>query len=340
MINSLDIHSSPLLNAASELIGILVTLPRQGTSRNVSRFRQILLDGLTSFRTRGKHLDYHPNVIEKSCFVLCAALDEAILHTAWGEQARWENHSLLSSLFSQRNGGEAFFVVLENATQQPSKLLDFIELQYVLLQLGFKGKFRHEGDVPLHEISADAYTLIRKYRGDSSLPVPLKPEIIQRKQPRRILNIYRVLSLACCVALTGFILSEYWYANQVKPMIEATHALKSFDVNFVTPTKMTSDEHKSTSTSKHTRTQNPISPTLLSHLHIQKWQVIFGVFTSSGNIVHLTDSLKREGYTPLVRHVERGSEIYIAIESNVTDVKKLKGKFDEQFGLNVLVRKW
>ncbi len=49
------------------------------------------------------------------------------------------------------------FVLLDKASQQPNKLVDFIELQYVLLALGFKGRFRHEDESQLHDITARAY---------------------------------------------------------------------------------------------------------------------------------------------------------------------------------------
>lgn len=72
LIENLTVYGSPLMNAATELLGILVTIKRQGAPRDINRFRQQLLDAIEAFRLRGLHLDYHPNVIEKvvSCCVL------------------------------------------------------------------------------------------------------------------------------------------------------------------------------------------------------------------------------------------------------------------------------
>lgn len=85
MIDNLSVYNSSLLNSATELFAILVTLSRQGEPRDINRFRQRLLDEISVFRQRGAHLEYHPSIIEKSCFVLCAAFDEAILYTQWGK---------------------------------------------------------------------------------------------------------------------------------------------------------------------------------------------------------------------------------------------------------------
>ncbi len=131
LLENLELHDSPLLNAASELLSVLVTIARQGSPKNIERFRQQILDGISTFRRRGLYLDYHPSVIDKSCFVLCAAFDEAVLYTKWGQEGRWENYSLLSKVFSQRNGGEAFFVLLIKRGNNPVNWWIF-RLQYVL----------------------------------------------------------------------------------------------------------------------------------------------------------------------------------------------------------------
>ncbi len=40
LIEGLTVYGSPLMNAATELLGILVTIRRQGAPRDINRFRQ------------------------------------------------------------------------------------------------------------------------------------------------------------------------------------------------------------------------------------------------------------------------------------------------------------
>ncbi len=66
LIEGLTVYGSPLMNAATELLGILVTIRRQGAPRDINRFRQQLLGAIEAFRLRGLHLAYHPSVIVNS----------------------------------------------------------------------------------------------------------------------------------------------------------------------------------------------------------------------------------------------------------------------------------
>lgn len=165
-------HNNQLLTLADPILSILLSIPRQSAPYDLNYFRLQVLDLLRDFKIKSIALDYHPSVIEKTVYVLCAALDEAIAHTEWGNSKGWVNHSLLSSMFTQRNGGEIFFVLLDKACQQPKLLIDFIKLVYVLLMLGFKGKYSETDQNELYEIKTYVYSLIEHYDHDNNLYLP------------------------------------------------------------------------------------------------------------------------------------------------------------------------
>ena len=165
-------HNNQLLTLADPILSIMLSIPRQSAPYDLNYFRLQVLDLLRDFKIKSIALDYHPSVIEKTVYVLCAALDEAIAHTEWGNSKGWVNHSLLSSMFTQRNGGEIFFVLLDKACQQPKLLIDFIKLVYVLLMLGFKGKYSDTDQNELYEIKTYVYSLIEHYDHDCNLYLP------------------------------------------------------------------------------------------------------------------------------------------------------------------------
>ncbi len=338
LIDNLAVYSCPLLNAATELFGILVTLPRQGEPRDIERFRQRLLDAIAAFRQRGLYLDYHPSIIDKSCFVLCAAFDEAILYTSWGERARWENHSLLSSVFSQRNGGEAFFTLLDKASQQPSKLVDFLELQYVLLMLGFKGRYRHEGESELHEVQSKAYAVIRHYRSESVLPVPKTPDLIEGTRPWRMLSLPKTLALAILCVGTSYAASEYWYFNRSQPILQQFSSIDMSGVNL----KKANNELVYVSTEadiglamldSQVSENKDISPIA------QQWEVVLAVLTRSSDAVRLAAELQKAGYESFTRETEHGIELYLRAGDNLTLIRKLKNELNVRFGLNATIKR-
>lgn len=338
LIETFAVYDSPLLNAATELLGMLVTLPRQTNPRDIERFRQRLLDAIVVFRQRGLYLDYHPSVIEKSCFVLCAAFDEAILYTSWGEQARWENHSLLSKVFSQRNGGEAFFVLLEKANQQPAKLVDFLELQYVLLMLGFKGRYRHEDENQLHEIKSNVYGIIRNYRAENVLLVPKTPELIVGKQPWRMLSFSKMLGLAALCLGLSYGASEYWYSNRSQPIL---HQFSAIDMSGVS---LKSENHDLI----YISTDADIGEIELTPVHEEEpkvqvaavqWEVILAVFTRSSDAVRMSTELQKAGYESFTRETEHGIELFLRAGDNLTVIRKLKNELNVRFGLNATIRR-
>lgn len=336
IIENLEIYGSPLLNAATELLGILVTLPRQKGSRDIDCFRQKVLDALISFRERGEHLDYHPNIIEKTCFVFCAAFDEMIMYTAWGEQAHWENHSLLSKVFLQRNGGEVFFILLEKACKQQNQLIDFIELQYVLLMLGFKGRYRHGDESELHQIKANAYTIIRPFRNESELMVPKTPKLIEKPQPKHLLNFRKAIPSGLFIVFLSYIGSEYWYNNQSQEVLD-----KIASVNLIDEIVDENISNTQTNVNKQITFDNSnlTNASASKDISGEYWDIILAVFKFSVDAERLLLLMDNSGYNPLTRETPYGTELYIRSNDSVEEINKLKIELNIRFGLNVTIKR-
>ncbi|PKF51071.1 type IVB secretion system protein IcmH/DotU [Enterovibrio nigricans] len=100
-------------------------------------------------------------------YCLCAAFDEAVLSQQWGADSRWSQNSLLAEFHNETSGGDKFFIILERLKNEPKKYRYVIEFLYLLLQMGFKGKFGREGQggkEALVEISQVIYRLVRDDR--------------------------------------------------------------------------------------------------------------------------------------------------------------------------------
>ena len=99
-------------------------------------------------------------------YCLCSAIDEAVCSQEWGEKSRWSQNSLLSEFHSETFGGEKFFLILERLKSDPKKYRCAIEFLYLLMQLGFKGRYGREdrGSEKLTEIGNVVYAMVRDYR--------------------------------------------------------------------------------------------------------------------------------------------------------------------------------
>lgn len=338
LLDNLSVYGSPLLNAATELLGTLVAIPRQGSPKNIDRFRYRLLAAMHNFKLRGMQLDYHPTVIEKSCFVLCAAFDEAILYSSWGEQVRWENQSLLSKIFSLRNGGETFFQLLEKACLQPSKLVDFIELQYVLLMLGFQGQYRHRDEDILIQIKTDLYEIIRTYRSESTFPAPKLPQLSEGRKPWNILSAGKVVWMAMFVFIVGYGSSEYWYYYRSQPIISEFQSIDSYKVDF----NKVGNELIYVINSKNAESK-PITVQVPQVEQINKnnkptgaqedWEILVAVFSTQPDALRFSAELKPYGEA-ITRSTDHGVEVILKAGNNLTEIRRIRNNLNERYGLD------
>ena len=99
-------------------------------------------------------------------YCLCAAMDESVCRQEWGANSNWSQNSLLSEFHNETSGGDKFFVILERLKADPKKYRYVIEFLYLLLQLGFQGKYgrAERGAETLTDIGNTIYHLVRDQR--------------------------------------------------------------------------------------------------------------------------------------------------------------------------------
>ncbi len=197
LLYNFSAFSNNLLNLSASLLAILTTLSQQKNPENLPELHQYLLRNIKELHNRGLQSGYSPRMMEKACYALCAAFDEEIMNTEWGQAARWENHSLVAQLFQQRNAGEVFFTLLAQARQNVTDMIDLIELMYFLLRLGFCGRYQNNDKHALAELVDSVYQEICQHRDQAKRPEqsivckPWKP----LKQPKfwRLLPVILVI---------------------------------------------------------------------------------------------------------------------------------------------------
>jgi type VI secretion system protein ImpK len=162
---------NPLLQAASPLLILMGRLRTSLSNPDVAGLRRQALDQVREFEERARAVGVAPETVLAARYLLCSALDEAVLSTPWGGQSDWGNQSLLVTLHRETWGGEKFFDMLQKISVDPARHIDLMELQYVCLTLGFNGKYGNveRGQTRLAEIQAELFRRIREYRG---VPAP------------------------------------------------------------------------------------------------------------------------------------------------------------------------
>jgi type VI secretion system protein ImpK len=206
-----NVGMNPLVAAASELLSEVVRLKTGDIPQDMSALHGHLAQVLKTFEARALHNGAESSQVAGARYVLCTALDEAVVTSGWGNESEWSQMSLLSRFHQETFGGEKFFQLLDRLSKNPVKHLPMLELMYLCLSLGFEGRYRVQtrGVQELENIRDAVYRQIRQLRGDA--PRELSPHweglSNQRRSLVRIVPAWMVVgfTLVCLVVMySGF----------------------------------------------------------------------------------------------------------------------------------------
>jgi type VI secretion system protein ImpK len=158
---------NPLVQAASPLLLLAAQLRQTASLNDVAGLRRQVVDEIRRFEDRARAGGAAPEVVRAADYVLCAAVDEAVLSTPWGSHSEWPQQSLLVARHGDASGGQKFFDMLERISPDPSRHIDLMELQYLCLAIGFAGKYQiaDRGTAQLADLQQALYRKIRDQRG-------------------------------------------------------------------------------------------------------------------------------------------------------------------------------
>lgn len=331
-----EIYQNPLLSLCSDLIAMLVALPRLDHPSSIESFRQYLLDSIAEVRNKGLFLEYHPSIIEKACFVLCVAFDELILHTEWGKAYSWENNSLLSKVFKQRNGGEVFFELLNQAKRQPSRLIDFIELQLVILKLGFRGRYRFEEKHKINEIFSELNELIDNFKEPAKLYKAKRDDMLEKKGPSRFISKAMMVIVAVIAMGVALLAAEIWYHNRVAYTVAEFESLAKQDYTGYQQDQSLVYVDTANDIAVATNSgDEPVASGTASALEeqVKGWYVVLATFNDLKQADKLSSKLESEGHIAFRRSKNDHYQVVVYAGKSAVEAKEKMRKLDQHYGL-------
>ncbi len=78
----------------------------------------------------------------RASFAIVAFIDETILASDWQHKEEWMSRPLQQELFDRYDAGEEFFEKLETLRDDPGVHAEVLEVYYLCMTLGFKGKYQ------------------------------------------------------------------------------------------------------------------------------------------------------------------------------------------------------
>lgn len=215
---------NPLINEAATLIAVYAKTRKSLSHADIGGLHQRLATEIKQFDARARSIGIAPEVVLSARYCLCTALDEAVLNTPWGSESAWPQRTLLSVFHNETSGGEKFFQILQRMLEQPAQNVDFIELAYVLLSLGFEGKYRFmdRGRDRIEQIRDELFARIRQQRGEyeRSLSPSWQGLGKTRKSLASYLPFWVVASLVGVLLLFSYFGFRVWLFDSSTPVVD------------------------------------------------------------------------------------------------------------------------
>lgn len=190
-----------LINASADLLAVCGTISRMEPSEDLNPTRLELSRAIIDLKYRVAQLDYPPAVAENLCLLFAIALDEFILVSKWGRESGWENRTLVADLFGFRDGGDRFYHIADRALMQPKALREFLEIIYIFLKLGYRGKYSKGSEHDRDRLIARLETAMKLVSVDRDI-APMGRVVKSSRAPNSHMRTSRKIGLAIgCIVL-------------------------------------------------------------------------------------------------------------------------------------------
>jgi type VI secretion system protein ImpK len=136
---------------------------------------------LQDFEKRAERYRFNHKIVSVSKFALAAFVDETVLMNNFPMRDQWEKYALQLEYFGEQLAGNKFFEKLEAMLGQIDVTKDAVEVYYICMLLGFKGRYAVYEQEKLLEImqrTANALVKVGKI-----VPVELSPHWLANDQP-------------------------------------------------------------------------------------------------------------------------------------------------------------
>lgn len=199
---------NPLVDAASYLFSVLGKLKSIQNYKQLNKLQQELIQEINNFQETIKAHGANPEYAIVCRYIMCATIDDIVGNTSWGASV-WDEFSLLKAFNQDHRHQDKFFSILERALRDPSLYIDLMELMYLCLSMGYKGRYREteHSQYQLEQITNNLYKHIRAHRGSFSKtlsPQPLKATgakaVIRNKT-----SLLFIFIVTACIVMAIFI---------------------------------------------------------------------------------------------------------------------------------------
>ncbi len=170
-----------LVSFASPVFDLVLRV-KSGIVQPSNDLRPKVAELLKNFEERAVRSRYGEKLVQVAKFGLAAFVDETVLTNDFPLKQEWEKNPLQLEYFGEQLAGVKFFEKLDAMLKQIDVTVDAVEVYYVCMLLGFKGKYAvYEQDKLLATMQNTANFLVK---ANKIKQVELSPHWLVQDQPK------------------------------------------------------------------------------------------------------------------------------------------------------------
>jgi type VI secretion system protein ImpK len=140
---------------ASECFILILQLRATTEYGSADVLKSRVIEMFDKFENYARRIGIDNEKVRLAKFALVAFLDETIISSEWSSKNEWLTEPLQIKLFDTFNAGEEFFTNMSTLRQRTTANKDILEIYYLCLSLGFKGKYQLQSPENLRRIIDD-----------------------------------------------------------------------------------------------------------------------------------------------------------------------------------------
>ncbi len=218
-----------LSDIASECFILILQLRATTNYGTADVLKSKVLDMFDKFENNSRKIGVDNEKVRLAKFALVAFLDETIISSDWSEKNEWLTEPLQIKLFDTFNAGEEFFTNMSTLRQRTSANKDVLEIYYLCLSLGFKGKYQLQSPENLRRIIDDLNLELHPeaYRSIDLLSPNGKPRqsIVQTVKTGLPLWIYPVGAIV--ILLMFYVILSFSISGKLDDAMDILNSLRS-----------------------------------------------------------------------------------------------------------------
>lgn len=170
--------------------------------------------------------------VQAARFALVAFIDETILSSEWPQKDHWLARPLQLEIFDRYDAGEEFFVKLDELRASRAVRAEVLEVYYLCMALGFKGRYQLHDQARLRLLIEETYSELRRLPGMGSgvLSAHGKPRDQVATEVKSKLPAWIVAAAAAVLGLLIYVGMSFYISGAAQDVVRVINEVPRMEV--------------------------------------------------------------------------------------------------------------